>query len=465
MLKNVPLFGIGVKGKSPNVCAQDRVNLYVEFQEDPEANGLCMFPTPGLTTFVNFGANPSRGAYTKDSLQYIVNRGTLWEVQADGTSTSRGTLLTTGGRVDMADNGDELLIVDGTTTAYVFTFATLAFAQVVLPQAVDTCDFLDGYFLAQGTTTGQCLYSGLYDGLTWNALDFFTAESNPDNLVRVFVDNGLIGLYGVFTTEFWGNSGAADLPFARIGASAIEWGLAARWSLVKFDGSVMFLRRNRLGAVQVCRMAGNEAVPVSTPELDYLLSTYTSVENASAFSYMVSGHPMYQISFPSADVTWVYDGKSNEWHRAQYGADGRHRGEIQVNFLNRPYVTDYENGKVYLLDQTVYTDDGEYIVREWVSRHNATGDYSQIAQLWLEMEAGTGLVSGQGSDPQVMLRISRDGGHTFGAEVWRGFGQIGQYTKRAVWNALGRARNWTFKFRVTDPVKCVFVAAWARVSK
>jgi hypothetical protein len=78
-------------------------------------------------------------------------------------------------------------------------------------------------------------------------------------------------------------------------------------------------------------------------------------------------------------------------------------------------VTDYENGKVYLLDQNAYTDDGQYIVREFVTRHNKTGELLSIAQLWLEMEAGVGLVSGQGSDPQVMLQISRDGGHSWGA--------------------------------------------------
>jgi hypothetical protein len=59
MLKNVPLFGVGNKGRSPNVNAQKRVNLYVEMQQDPEANGIVLYPTPGLSTFVNFGANPS----------------------------------------------------------------------------------------------------------------------------------------------------------------------------------------------------------------------------------------------------------------------------------------------------------------------------------------------------------------------------------------------------------------------
>lgn len=464
MLKNVPIFGVGNKGKSPNVSAQKRVNLYVELHDDPESNGLTLYPTPGLTTFVNFGANPCRGAYGKDNLVYFVNANTLWEVAADGTTTNRGGLSTTGGRVDIADNGLQLLIVDGTTTGYLFNLTTHALTTVTLPAAFETCSFMNGYFIGQEAGSARFYISALYDGATWNLNDWETAESDPDNLVRVMVDSGILLLFGARTTEFWGDSGAADFPLSRIGSAAIEWGLAARWSLCKFDGSLMFLRRNKLGAVQVCQLVGNQAIPVSNAEMDYIFSTYSAVENATAFAYMVSGHPFYQINFPTAGESWLYDGLSKSWSQVQYGASGRHRGEIQANFLNRPFVTDYEHGKVYMLDQNAYTDDGQYIVREMVTRHNKTGDFTRIPKLWLDMEGGVGLNAGAGSDPKVVLQISRDGGHTWGAELPASIGRIGQYLVRAVWTKLGHSRDWLFKFRCTDPVKTVFVAGWAQVN-
>jgi hypothetical protein len=466
MLQPVPLLGIGNVGKSVNVCAQQRVNLFAEIQPDPEAGSrVVLYPTPGLTRFVDLGANPARGMYEKGNSIYVVNNLTLWEIAANGTTTSRGTLQPTTGRVDMVDNGEQLLIVDG-TYGYIYTFATTTLAQIAdldFPPS-ETCTFLNGYFIVQKTDSAEFYISALYDGTSWDALDFATSESDPDNLVRVMADNGMILLFGTKTTEFWSDAGADDFPFARVGAAAIEWGLASRWSLCKFMDSLIFLRKNRLGAVQVCVLAGATAVPVSTPEMDYLFSTYTA-ENATAFAYMVSGHAMYQISFPTDDVTWTYDATSKEWHQAQYGTAGRHRAEVQINFQDRSYVSDYENGKIYLLDQDVYTDDGMTIVREFVSRHLKTADYSSIPQLWIDMEAGVGLATGQGSDPQVMLAISRDGGHTYPVEIWRSFGAIGQHTYRAVWNRLGRARDWIFKVRVTDPVKTVFVAAWGRLVK
>jgi hypothetical protein len=138
---------------------------------------------------------------------------------------------------------------------------------------------------------------------------------------------------------------------------------------------------------------------------------------------------------------------------------------LQVQHLNDSYVTDYENGLVYKLDSNTYTDNGSTIVRQMIGRHQATGDYSKIGRMWLEMESGTGLVSGQGSDPQVMLQISRDGGHTWGAELWRSFGQIAKFRARALWLGLGRSRDWTMKLRITDPVKVVLVACWAGYGK
>lgn len=465
MLTPIPLFGLGNVGRSVNVCAQERTNLYAEVSPDGEGgNNLVLYPTPGLTLFVNFGATVIRGLYPYEAgnVIFAVIGTTLLEVAANGTTTNRGTMGATSGRVDMADNGLQLLIVDGTATGYLLDLSTHAFTTVALPAAFDTCAFLNGVFIGQRANSGQFFISGQYDGATWDPLDFATAESDPDNLVRVFVDSGAIVLPGPKTTEFWSDSGAADFPFARIGAAAIEWGLASRWSLCKFMDSLIFLRKNRLGAVQVCVMSGTNAVPVSTPAEDYQFSTYGDVSNASAFSYMVSGHPMYQINFPAADVSWLYDGLTKAWSRMQYGNGGRHRGEIQVNFQNRSYVSDYENGNLYLIDQTAYTDNGQMIVREFTARHQKTANWSRFPQLWLDMEAGVGLASGQGSDPQVALTISRDGGKTWGADLPRGFGKIGVNRARAVWNRLGRARDWVFRFRITDPVKTVFVAAWGR---
>ena len=65
-------------------------------------------------------------------------------------------------------------------------------------------------------------------------------------------------------------------------------------------------------------------------------------------------------------------------------------------------------------------------------------------------------------DPQVMLRVSRDGGRTFGNERWVPLGKMGEYYARVILRRLGSARDFVIQITVTDPVK--FVLASGSVS-
>jgi hypothetical protein len=355
------------------------------------------------------------------------------------------------------------MFADG-ADGYILTVATDTLTKITdtdFPGA-SSVTFINGRFVVTEPNTGKFYCSAIYDGTSWDALEFATAESDPDNLVRVFAEGGQLVIFGEKTTEFWGDSGAVDFPFARIGGGAIEWGLAARWSLAKFMDSLIFLRKNRLGQAQVCIMSGASAVPVSNPQLEYHITTYGDVSNATGYAYMMNGHPFYQINFPTVGKSWLFDGQSKSWSRLE-SSGGRDRGEICAQLLGGIYCTDYENGRLYRVESGQFTDDGKPIVREFTSRHQTRGDYLMFNEVWLEMESGQGVQIGQGTDPQIMMQISRDGGQTWGNELWRSFGKVGQYKSRAVWRRLGRARDWVFRFRVTDPVKTVFAAAWGRM--
>lgn len=540
-LRPVALFGIGNNARSVNVNAQDRLNLYVEVNDDPEKHVLTLYPTPGLVSVLNLGAFPARGLHQLGNFLYLVERNKLIRVANDFTTDEMGTLNSTEGRVDMEDNGNQLMVVDGTdgyilqldakpgtissitrvsttatlttsaahglqtgmivtvsgatpsqyngtfaisvTGASTFTYTmasdpgasaspvgsytiTSAFAPIGdadFPGA-DTVTFLNQRFIVQQPDSGRFYCSGLLDGWSWDALDFATVESDPDNLVRVMAEGGQLYLFGEKTTEIWGDSGAQDFPYAKVGGGAVEWGLAARWSLVKYLDSMAFLRKNRLGQVQACVMSGGAALPISNPQVEAQFTSYGDVSNATALAYMMNGHAFYQVNFPSEGVSWLYDAQSKSWSRLQSGS-GAHRAAMCAQLLGSVYAADRDNGKLYRIDSNAYTDDGVAIVREFVSRHQSGADLTSLAELWLEVESGVGLQQGQGSAPTISLQVSRDGGHTWGPELWRSFGRIGQYRLRAKWNRLGRSRDWLFKFRVTDPVKTVFVAAWGRIAK
>jgi hypothetical protein len=67
-----------------------------------------------------------------------------------------------------------------------------------------------------------------------------------------------------------------------------------------------------------------------------------------------------------------------------------------------------------------------------------------------------------GYDPQVMLRFSDDGGHTWSNEHWKSMGKIGQYYKRVIWRRLGmttKLRDRVYEASGTDPVKIAIMGA------
>jgi len=73
-----------------------------------------------------------------------------------------------------------------------------------------------------------------------------------------------------------------------------------------------------------------------------------------------------------------------------------------------------------------------------------------------------GLNSGQGSDPEVMLRWSDDGGHTWSYEHWKKMGKIGQYGYRTLWRRLGmttQIRDRVYEVSGTDPVRLYIMGA------
>jgi len=437
------LFGLSQKGKSPTVTAQRHLNLYAEINQDEKP--LVFYGTPGLRFCFQFGETPVRGWIVVGDFFYAVHMDKFYEVDNSNTYTERGTLNTSSGFVDMSYDGQRILITTG-TSGYIYTIATHAFSIINSPgfvNSANTCTWMDGFFVAD-FGDGSDSFSISADGITWDALDFASAESNPDGIVRVFFDNGEIVILGESTTEFWGNVGATDFPLSPIKGAAQEFGLAARRTLTKFNSGIAALMKTKQGQIQVMFFQGYVPKKLSTQEIDSIINGYGPSSNATAFAYMLGGHPMLQINFPSANASWLFDASTNLWSPLEYGTNGnRHRAEMYIDYLGKPLVSDYENGNIYEISTDVYTDNGMTIVREIIGRNvYKNGDQFNVNELFVEFETGIGLVSGQGSNPQIMLTISKDNGRTWGNELWTGIGKIGDYMARAIWRRLEKARNW-----------------------
>ena len=459
-MARVPIFATGKEGKSRHVSSQRLVNMFAEIADQPDRSIINLYPTPGLSApFVDFGETPVRGWVRSADLFYAVHRGTFYEVNNSGIKTIRGLINTTLGQVSMAENGVQIMIVDG-LNGWIWNNSTLVFAQITdvdFPAGADVCVYSDSFFLVNNPGTGQFNKSASFNGLSWAPLEFATAESAPDNLLSIFPHQGYLALFGENTTEGWQNVGGANFPYQRVSGAVIEWGIAAKNSIAKYDNSLMFLAKNRLGGSQVVVIENFLPRPVSGQDFQAELATYTTVADAVAFSYFDAGHSFYHISFPSVGKSWIYDLAGEAWAEVKSGG-GRHRAELSISFLEKTLVSDYENGRVYNIGSQFDTDNGAIIEREVITKHLFDEYRTSISRLWLDIQQATGTSEVQ--DPRIVLTISRDGGNTFGPGVPGQMGRIGAYVARCFWSRLGRARDWVFKFRLTETARLVITGAF-----
>jgi hypothetical protein len=194
------------------------------------------------------------------------------------------------------------------------------------------------------------------------------------------------------------------------------------------------------------------------------------------------------------------------WHeRAAFiqGQFTRHRSNCQMSFNNLTIVGDYQNGNLYALDLNVYDDSvaEQKWLRSWRALPQDANNLKRTVQhtLQLDIESGVGLnafdanltadyittedgkrllassdllvtnihPASAGFNPQVILRFSDDGGHTWSNEHWAGMGKLGLYSTRVFFRRLGmtlKLRDRVYEISGTDPVKIAIMAAELQMS-
>ena len=438
---------------------QRTVNWYPEIDKDGRYV-TALRCTPGLKLFKDLGTNkPVIGLHEANGELFAISDNKLFKI--DGSVTEIGSLVIDNDYIVMADNGLQLFIPCG-AQGYIYTFATGKLEQITDSDFTGTnsVTFMDGYFIfTRGG--GQFAISKLYDGLTYDALDFATAESNPDDLVAVMANRSDLWLFGKETIEVWYNSGDVNFPFTRNAGGTINIGCAARNSVAKINNIIFWLGSGKEGEGAVWAVLGGYTPErISTIGLEEKIRGYSNISDAIAYTYQESGHYFYVLTFPTERKTWVYDVTTGLWHERESYKHGRHRSNCYAYFNRKHIVGDYSNGKLYYLDLDTYTDDGDPIVRERIAKNiHADEDYFSLVKLEILFSRGFGLTTGQGSDPQAMLDYSDDNGYTWSNERWVPIGKIGEYNRRAIWRKLGVSRNRMFRVRVSDPVKSDIIGA------
>jgi hypothetical protein len=465
----IPFVGPSGEARSLNQNAERTVNAYLE-QNPAPGREWALYGMPGKVLRQTLATSPIRGCIEMGGLTYWVAGNTVYKMTAAYVVTSLGTIGTSSGRVGLASNGTEVLIVDGVSGWLATSSALTEIADADFPDGVTVALCLDSYFIVLGDGTGQAYWNETPgSGTAWNGLDFATAEGNPDPLVGGVVEGRNLWLFGTMTTELWRNTGDAAAPFQRMDGVFIEQGTAAAWTPAKMDNGVFWLGQNEHGEGIVFRSNGSAPQRVSSHAVEQAIEGYSTISDAFAWVLQMAGHSFYVLTFPTADATWFYDAATSNWFEWLWRDPAtnelhRDRAVCHVHANRKHLVGDWETGKVYSLEMDTYEDNGDPMLflrrTTALSEENARLFYEETV---IDME--TGVANADCADPQIMYRYSNDGGHTWSNEKQRSIGAVGQYGQRVKIGPTGCGRNRVHEISITDPVKRAVFGASTRVSK
>ncbi len=307
--------------------------------------------------------------------------------------------------------------------------------------------------------------SNLNDPNIWNPLDFGVKESNPDPIMGVFAAYEILHLMGSQTTELWQNSGNALFAFQRLpGGGVVDTGLVNPWLVCKMDGTIVWLSFDARGQYTAWQLQGATPVRISNHAIENHWSNFDTT-GASVYSYTENGHVFAVFSFPIPDETWVYDstiGPGLGWHKrlswdgAKFHADrGRYHG------FSSPIghcVGDPNLPNLYIQSMDFLDENCNCIRRIRIAPH-LVDEKKWHFYTRFRMHMLTG-VCPPTLTPTCSLRISNDGGYTYGSYLDMPMGDTGQYEKMVEWYHLGRSRDRVFEFSFCEPLDWVGVEAY-----
>jgi len=462
--------------------SQRCVNLVPVIPQVSSLNQRALFGSDGITEKAEISGS-GRGSIKANGVSYFVNGTSFYSIDSNYTAVNLGTVAGSE-RVSMAtnttvDSVTKIVIVVPGSTSYVYDSSLGTVAAITSTNFLtsDTVSFKDGYYIFTASNGLQAFNSALNDPQTYDALDRFTAEIDPDLIIASIVNHNELYIMGEETGElFQLNSSIIDgSPFQRVPGGNVEKGLHSKYGVISFDNSFVFIGGGKNELSAIWKLTGSaSAIKISTSAIDSKIQEFTKEEIAESFTMVWSkkGQTFVSFTFESARIpsrTFIYNATTSAlsgastWHEQQSGVSDRgNRWRVAsiVFAYGELLVSDQSTGKIGMLDSDAFTEYGEAILRQVISQPYRALDNAQFFDnLELVMEAGVGLTSGHGSDPIVRMKFSNNGTKTWSPEFSRKFGKIGEWMRRIKWRRQGRApTNRVVSFIMTDPVRCNILA-------
>lgn len=423
-----------------------------------------------------------------------------------------GNLSTSTGEVYMAENtAKQIAITDGRYVYIVDYSSSTAVLKTSAPGGAINFNaqfsnaspgyiaYQNGRFVMAINGTASWCLSGFNDGLTWpNDTQHVGGFTIKPDYVQACVPSPSGGntlmVFGKTAVQFWQDVGAALFPYQLQSTSNIDYGCVNPATIATLNQYVVWLAINEQSGPVLMVATGKNVEAISTDGIDFKLGNLIDPENCTGFLFQQDGHIIYQFTFITDNLSYIYDFKSQMFFSVTDENMDYHIAREVVYFNNNYFFVRLNGGNVYRLDST-YTGadygDGDIkqlprirIVppfrlpsqRNYIARSlgftiengqpNAVTTTGGVplggtilateSGLWLAAEDGV-LIDAESDvttspvyttySEAVDLSISRDGGVTFGSSSRLNMNPVGKRKSRFIWQRLGMANDITFQLR------------------
>jgi hypothetical protein len=411
-------------------------NLFVERTPANLKEGVVLLARPVLSASYELGDGPIRGLYRQDGVLggdvFAVSGTTLYRGETDIGEINGDTL------VEMAGLSAKLYIAAGglySTDGVTVTAESFPDSAPVRSVAV-----IDGIVVAVRSDTGR-MYFLLPGTSDWGALDFFSAESEPDPVLCVRKVGDELWAFGSSTVTPFASTGSSETPFEPYEGRTYSRGIRARQAVALLDNTAFWVGED----AQVYRGAEVPEV-ISTDSIAERIAK-SAADELRMWSYPWRGHTFAVLSCGSQG-TWVYDVATREWAEAQTSGLSYWRAHLGVTNGSEIICGDALTGQIWTLSDDTAVDGGEAFERTFTAGM-VPGDTAIPCDV-IEVECTTGHAA-VSVDAVIEMKISRDGGNTWGNWRSASLGLTGKYRARALWRRNGIIDCPTvFQFRTTD---------------
>lgn len=451
-------FGVASNKGRMAVDANVRlVNAYARALGPGGKSEYALYAAPGLKPWAQLSRGPHRGATVVNGRLYVVSGRSLYVVtpQRDVTELAGvpgdGPVTFASNAIDQTD----ILFLTAGRIYHIKSGVVTPWVSDVITGTVVDIDFIRGRFII-ATATGVFYYTGI-NSITVDGDAFYNAEGKPDGLVGTWVRRNELWLLGTETVELWAPTKEDDDPFDQLGAGALPVGCLSAATIAENNDDIFWVDNNK----QVRRANGYTPREISPEWVVETIEDEPDPTSLRGWCYTIGGVNWYELS--GSTFTLRYNLNTNQWTERETLGLKRWRGSGAIGFDGGVLIGDHASGQIWKLDPECHLDgDAPIVMRLQSPIIHAWPMPLSVNSLHVDVASGVGVNSSvpEDADPQIVLRLSEDGGETWFGPLSESLGRQGERA-RVIFRQLGmfERHGATIELTVSAAVaKCVMAA-------